>query len=223
MLCFPGSTSVIKPCCCAPATLPQQADPAHPVPSCKELALLRRIQMGQFSLSSGYPSLTKINLHRKVLWCSTCLLSCLGLSVSQFLAKIIIYFWGLIHRLFFLPSYGLSGATDIPFLSTRARLAQSCQRPHWQLQRQPSGNPALLHPFQNLWDYFLSSEALRYVPLLDDKLLLQLCLHVQFGQHNKSLDPFKCQYLVHSINLGCSERHYQLLPNGSLIQTQETP
>lgn len=74
---------------------------------------------------------------------------------------------GVHSQTIFLPSCSLSGATDIPpFLSTRARLDQSCQRPRWQLQRQPSGSPALLHPFQNLWDYFLSSTILRYAPLM---------------------------------------------------------
>lgn len=54
-----------------------------------------------------------------------------------------------------------------------------------------AASPVLLHPFQNPWNYFSSSAALRYAPLLGDKLLLQLCLHLQFRQQNKGLHLFK--------------------------------
>lgn len=52
-----------------------------------------------------WPSLTPRNeLAQKVLWCSACLLLRPSPAASQLLARIIICFGGLIHRLFFLPS-----------------------------------------------------------------------------------------------------------------------
>lgn len=149
----------------------------------------------------------EMNLHQKVLWFQ--LACCRGLaSPSRFLARIIICFGGLIHSPFFLPSYSLSGATDIlPFVSVRPGLAQSCQRQCWQLWRQPSESPfcSSLSRTYNI-HYSLSSAALRWAPLLGDKLLLQLCLHLQFRQLNKGLHLLKWRHVVHSVNLGSSER-----------------
>lgn len=87
------------------------------------------------------------------------------------LARIIICFEGLIHRLFFLPSRGLSGAADIPpFVSVRTRPVLIVPVVvFWQVW-----SAVLLPAFRNLWNDALSSAALRHAPLLGDKLLLQL-------------------------------------------------
>ena len=121
-LCLPSSASVIKSCCCGSLPCPSRQALLISCLPVNKSACFKESKCDSSLLSSSHASLTEMNLHQKVLWYSTCLLPWLGLPVSQFLARIVLCFEGLVHRLFFLPSSSLSGATDIPpFVSMRTR------------------------------------------------------------------------------------------------------